>query len=294
MLEDPTLKENSKMRGLICPNCKHTLEVAQIPYFCPGCNENYPLIDGIPLLFNRAQMVRYRMSKGTVQEYYRHAARNYGETHHVAFPGAQRFLVDFEQRIKKYLYSDARLLEIGAGTGFATHVIARYVKTPVITDASLEMLLINKTNRAGLMAFCCTTENLPFSDEMFDAIIGNNTFYLVPNKREGMRSIARVLRKGGRLVLSEMNPYMPLWPILFVLKGRFFESSVYQIFPFQMKALSAPFGMEIEKVDYYSSTPYFAGKKLLWAGEKIQNLVKYNKIARYFSTIRIFYVLKKV
>ncbi len=279
--------------NLICPNCDFLLDVSINPYTCLNCKETYPIINNIPLLFDKKQMIKYRMSKDTPQEYYRNVASIYGKTHHVSLYGARRFLQDFENKLKPYFNTQPNILEIGSGTGFATNIINRHSKSVTITDASLEMLSINKMNHNGINAFCCATEKLPFPNETFDMVIGNNTFYLVPDKHLGAKNIARVLRKGGKLILSEMNPYNPLWPIMFAVKGHYFERSIYAIFPFQMKSYFSSIGMTIEEIDYYSYIPYFATEKLAKIEKPLQFMLGKSKLTRRFSAIRIFYVFKK-
>ncbi len=280
--------------NLICPDCGQPLQKNGEYCRCPDCKEDYPVVNGIPLLFNRKQRDQYRTSKGTPQQYYRDVAEVYDRTHHVALAGAQHFLRDFEKKIEQHVAPQMDVLEIGAGTGFVSNTLRQMAKSLVVTDASLEMLSINTARNPALNAFCCATEQLPFPDGSFDRVIGNNTFYLVPDKREAARNIARVLKKGGKLILSEMNPHQPLWPIMFAIKGRLFERTIYKIFPFQMRSLFEPFGMKIEEVDFYSCAPYFAGKALVAAGKKVQGIIGGSRTLRRFSAIRIFYVIRKI
>ena len=51
----------------------------------------------------------------------------------------------------------------------------------VIADSSLEMLALNHEKHPDCVPICCPTEHLPFPDERFDVVFGNNTFYLVPD-----------------------------------------------------------------------------------------------------------------
>ena len=47
------------------------------------------------------------------------------------------------------------------------------------------------------------SENLPFAEESFDAVICSNSFHHYPNPQDFFNSAYRVLRKGGRLVLRD-------------------------------------------------------------------------------------------
>jgi len=280
------------MIDLICPNCKNKINSTINPYHCPSCNSDYPIVENIPLMFNKEQMVQYRESIGSVQEYYRNVAGIYGISHHVDMPGAKRFIEELENKTKPYWKDNLRVLEIGSGTGFATNVFSKHANNTVATDASLEMLILDKHSHTEIDMVCCPMENLPFPDDYFDLVIGNNTFYLNPDKKEGAKSISRVLKSGGRLILSEMNPYNPLWPIMFTIKGRWFEKSIYQLFKSKMRKYFSAAGMEIEDCDYYSYSPYFAGNLLLkFLG--ILKALSIFKFQRRFNAVRIWFVIRK-
>lgn len=272
---------------LVCPNCQSVLKMPD--YWCSNCRVKYPVIRKIPLLFSKSDFGKYRSSKDTPQEYYRLAAKVFEKTHHVSMPGGKLFLKEYQNKVEPYLKAAKEVLEIGAGTGFATNVIKGYVKSLVISDATLEMLLLNKSDNR----ICASVENLPFKNESFDLVLGNNVFYLVPDKKVGAGSIAKTLKKGGRLILSEMNPYFLLWPIMFSSTGRFFERSVYGITLPKMVKYFKPFGMKLEKVEYYSYTPYFAGKNLIKLGARLERLFKGNPVNKFFA-IRVLYIFRKI
>jgi ubiquinone/menaquinone biosynthesis C-methylase UbiE len=46
-------------------------------------------------------------------------------------------------------------------------------------------------------------ESLPFSQDSFDSIVSNVTFNLLVNKKKGFSEMARVLKKGGILVIGD-------------------------------------------------------------------------------------------
>jgi arsenite methyltransferase len=59
-----------------------------------------------------------------------------------------------------------------------------------------------------------TIDNLPLPDASVDCIISNCVINLVPDKRAVLREIARVLRPGGRLAVSDIVLKKPLPPEL--------------------------------------------------------------------------------
>lgn len=264
------------------------------PLQCAHCGTQYATEDGIPILFSKEDFARYRESRRTVQEYYRGVAGKYDTAHHVGLPGAQEFLVEFGGRIGKHLSPKDSVLEVGAGTGFATQAIQRYTTNTVVTDASLEMLSVNRRANPHISAYCCAIENLPFAEKTFDLIIGNNTFYLVPDKRKAAGSIARVLAREGQLIFSEMNPFNPLWPVSFTVNRRWFERTIYQMFPRRMREYFEPHGLRLVEWGTYSYDPYFGGEKILKVTHLLRGTFGRLSIARLFSAIRIWYRFEKL
>lgn len=278
---------------MICPECNKPLQKKGKYLACPLCKKRYPIIGGIPVLFHSSQEHAYRESTGTVQEYYRQVPKRYNKTHHTFYFGAKLFSQQLTSKLQPYIRPTSNILEIGAGTGFATQILSHLTKSLVVSDSSLEMLTENIRKHKHIKHICCSTEYLPFPDASFDVVVGNNTYYLIPDKDTAAKNIARVLKKNGKLILSEMNPYFLLWPINFVTAGHLFERAIYHIFPFQMKSYFEKYGMTIEKVDYYMYAPYFANKKLSMVCEQTKNIFGRFEQLRRFVSVRIFYVLRK-
>ena len=59
----------------------------------------------------------------------------------------------------------------------------------------------------GLVNVVATGEKLPFMDGCCDLVLCNDTFQYVPNPASAVNEIYRVLRKGGRLILSTRGSY---------------------------------------------------------------------------------------
>src|SRR5581483_9011653 len=102
-----------------------------------------------------------------------------------------------------------------------------------------------------------------------------------------------VREPGGVFVISEMNPYHPLWPAMFTVKRRWFERSFYRLFPSKMRRRFARAGMTIEECDFYSYSPYFAGESLLKPLRVFERLFGGIKAVRRFTAVRIFYAIRK-
>jgi ubiquinone/menaquinone biosynthesis C-methylase UbiE len=279
--------------GLVCPNGCGRIVFDKASLHCPICREDFPIINGIPLLFTNELRKKYQFGTGTAQSYYRKVPNEYDKTHSVTKRGAQLFIKELENKLSQYLTNEQSVLEIGSGTGFATACIFSLNERMVITDASLEMLSINHARHPGISVVCSPSEVLPFPEGSFDVIFGNNSFYLVANKDQSAQRISDILIDEGRLIISEMNPFHLLWPLRFMLSGRWFESGIYEIFPYQMKIRFKKYGMKLETVEFYSFYPYFASERFTWIFRFIEQSFGKINFFRRFLAFRVFYVLTK-
>lgn len=110
------------------------------------------------------------------------------------------------------LQEGERVLDLGSGSGMDTFVAALKVgdmgKVVGIdmTDAQLEKAEKLKTrDRFETVSYVeGRLESLPFEDDAFDVVISNGVINLCADKGVVFKEIARVLRTGGRLALSDI------------------------------------------------------------------------------------------
>lgn len=103
------------------------------------------------------------------------------------------------------------ILDIGCGKGTTTVFLARDYNIHVVgIDLSNEMISScrSKANAGKLaerMSFLVGDgENLPFRDSSFDIVLSECAFSLLPNKELAARDIRRVLKLGGKLVMTDI------------------------------------------------------------------------------------------
>lgn len=131
--------------------------------------------------------------------------------------GYQRTL----DRTKSFLRSDARVLELGCGTGTTALFLADNVQSYLGTDISSEMIRIateksisNSTNPSCSFRVA-TAETLANEAVQFTAILGFNYLHLVRDLPGTLHSIHALLEDGGLFItktpcVSEMNPLIRL------------------------------------------------------------------------------------
>ncbi len=98
------------------------------------------------------------------------------------------------------------ILDVGSGAGQLAQHLLKYADPTaeiVCTDLSRQMLqrarIRLKSSRPELVT--ADLERLPFADESFDGVTCGYVLEHLPDPRPGLSEIARVLRKGGRMLL---------------------------------------------------------------------------------------------
>ncbi|RPI92571.1 MAG: ubiquinone/menaquinone biosynthesis methyltransferase [Chloroflexi bacterium] len=102
------------------------------------------------------------------------------------------------------LDQNARLLDIGAGTGDLTReALAQFPQANVIAaDFTLEMMRAGQTN--GALNFSSADAlHLPFKDSFFEAVVSGFLMRNVIDLQKAIQEQYRVLKKGGRIVILD-------------------------------------------------------------------------------------------
>ena len=120
-------------------------------------------------------------------------------------PRYERFSAKYKERLFAGL--SGTVLEIGPGTGvnfryFRDHAV-RWIG--VEPNLFMERYLREEATRLGMPIDLRvgTADRLPVNDDSVDAVIGTLVLCCVPDQRQALREIVRVLKPGGRLVFIE-------------------------------------------------------------------------------------------
>ena len=110
------------------------------------------------------------------------------------------------------LTENARILELGCGHGLLWKENANRIPTGwniTLSDLSSGMLdsawrNLVVTGRAFQFKEI-DAQSIPFEDETFDAVIANHMLYHVPDRSNAIAEIKRVLRPGGRAIVTTVG-----------------------------------------------------------------------------------------
>jgi demethylmenaquinone methyltransferase/2-methoxy-6-polyprenyl-1,4-benzoquinol methylase len=98
-----------------------------------------------------------------------------------------------------------RVLDVGAGTGVSTAELARSGAYAIGADLSVGMLRAGRASRRAVPLVAGDALRLPFPDGAFDAVTISFALRNVVDTGAALHELARVTRKGGRLVVCEFS-----------------------------------------------------------------------------------------
>jgi SAM-dependent methyltransferase len=109
------------------------------------------------------------------------------------------------------LRPNARLLDVGCGSGGPTLHVARRTRCQVVGLELYEEAVAEATRLAGEASLerqasflqADASETLPFEDRSFDALLCLDSINHLPDRRRVLEDWARLLRPGGRLLFTD-------------------------------------------------------------------------------------------
>ena len=97
------------------------------------------------------------------------------------------------------------ILEVGAGSGLFSKVLADRVKKLIVSDPSAEQLEeVKRLNKNNIEIREEGADTLTLGKETVDAIWSFGAMHHCHNKTKAFQNFVRILRKGGRLVLVDV------------------------------------------------------------------------------------------
>ncbi len=117
-------------------------------------------------------------------------------------PFEKRFLSSWRRETLSFLPENAKILEIGAGTG-ANFKFYPTSKCAVASEISIKMLAFarQKTNSIALVQ--TSAETLPFAANSFDAAFATLVFCSIPNPEKAFAELQRIVKPNGKIILLE-------------------------------------------------------------------------------------------
>jgi ubiquinone/menaquinone biosynthesis C-methylase UbiE len=120
----------------------------------------------------------------------------------VLAPFEKLFLDKWRQETLSYLPENAKILEIGAGTGLNFKHYPSCQRF-IASEISIKMLEVAKTKKNSIELIQTNAEKLPFPDNSFDVAFATLVFCSIPNPQKAFAELQRVLKVNGKIILLE-------------------------------------------------------------------------------------------
>ena len=126
----------------------------------------------------------------------------------------------FSEAVRQAAIQEAHLIpemivaDVGAGTGFIASGLAPLVRQVYVFDGSLAMLKVafqNLRSFSNIDLQCADGLFLPLLDGKLDAVFANMYLHHCPNPLAAVQEMVRVLKPGGRLVITDMDSHTHEW-----------------------------------------------------------------------------------
>ena len=196
-------------------------------------------------------------------------------------------LTMIDQLIRPHLKADSRLLEIGCGAGNLLLQASVRGSYSVALDLAMQALtFVHSRLREAQSAseaprdFMCVQsigELLPLTNESFECILLSEVIEHLEAPQISIKEAARVLRPGGRLLVTTPN-YRSLWPLmervvdlLNIAPKMVGEQHISRFYPASLKRLLIEAGLSIEYFStIYHLSPFLSLFSPKWAQRQLE------------------------
>lgn len=204
-----------------CPVCrKGELRKGAAGVACMSCHADFPMVGNIPMLVD--DPVAHEAAIGEAQavnpEWY--LAEQPPEQaspwrHHLK---KRRGYV--EKMLRKHLTSlgidkAPRLLDLGCGDGTNLHWLKPYAESLYGSDYNLARLARAEARATGATLFLANILNYPAFENSFDIVFFNHVIEHIPDDEAALRTVHRILKPGGLLVLGAPNEGAWWWQLAY-------------------------------------------------------------------------------
>ena len=178
-------------------------------------NKNYLIKDGCIDFITPDQKVK---GAAFAIDYYAKIAETYDENVHLTFELYNENEIEIRARMIDLLEltPNHKVLEVSAGTGKDSELISKKLSKNGglwVLDISSHMMLQNmkrmKSSEVPIEYVIASACALPFKDNSFDALYCFSGVGHFPDLPKGLQEMARVVKKGGKVVFCEKN--VPEW-----------------------------------------------------------------------------------
>jgi len=123
------------------------------------------------------------------------------------------------ENLLRFMGTDSlgKVLELGCGNGFVSHLLSPFSKEVFATDLSSKNTkthtiglnsarrLISKMGNNNTSIFACSAEYIPFKDNTFDTVFSSYALHYLKDRSVALSELKRVVKKDGVIILVLPN-----------------------------------------------------------------------------------------
>jgi len=126
----------------------------------------------------------------------------------------------YDPKIRESAISAARVnrnssvADIGCGTGFVIEGLLGRVEVVYGVEPSEAMIRVTSRKfrgRPDVILVRARAERIPLADNTVDAVISNMALHHVSKPLRAIREMARILKEGGRLIITDLDEHSYEW-----------------------------------------------------------------------------------
>ena len=199
---------------LMCPACGGDLKTAGDAIKCTQCPNSYRIEDGIPLLFwpNEWDSSKKDVTDIVKSFYEKTPFPNYEDTEDVGSLVQKARKGIFARLLNEQIPFNAKVLEVGCGTGQLSNFLGVSQRFVYGTDICLNSLKLGQqfkenNNIERVRLYQMNLFRPIFKEESFSVVICNGVLHHTGDPFAGFRSISRLVKKGGYILIGLYNKY---------------------------------------------------------------------------------------
>jgi ubiquinone/menaquinone biosynthesis C-methylase UbiE len=172
----------------------------------------------------------------------------FAESYDKAFaPFERRFLARWREETLSLLPENARILEVGAGTG-ANFQFYPPCKRAIAGEISIEMLKRAKGKTDFIHLIQTDAQALAFAENVFDAAFATLVFCSIPKPEKAFEELRRVVKPNGKIVLLEHVRPRGLLGFTFDFLNLFTTALIEDCFNRRTAKIAADCGLQVSEV----------------------------------------------
>lgn len=158
------------------------------------------------------------------------------------------------KKLLSFVSVKGRILDNGCGTGILFETLSEKKFNIIGLDISSDMLRYAKQQADSLILG--DSQDLPFGDESFNLVIGRSLLHHLPDPHRGIKEMARVLKRGGEMVVVDTNTsLLSALPRIIAKRSKHFSDEHKNMKADHLLKMTGDF-FNVDKVYYFGYLAY--------------------------------------